>query len=422
MTEANKSPALSILYENRKVADLQYDLSSEQFSLIYSAEWLKNGFELSPHLPLFEPFAAENTKKFLENLLPEGDALKTLVRALRISTSNIYALIEGVGRDATGAFVFTSEQQSLKTTFREISVDELTERIRTRATSPITMWDNKPRLSLAGVQEKLGVTLKQNVYGFGEGDLASTHILKFSVQDRHMVLNEYFCMKLAQKINLPVAQVEMLNFGERVLQVERFDRTWKDSTRVSRVHIIDGCQALNAPPEFKYERVILTGPERDNYLGPINVENLSRFNSQCRVPAKAQMQLLNWILFNLLIGNTDNHGKNISYFVTNKGYELAPAYDLLNVKVYEDFNHELAFKVGDTFSLDDITVKQLALMAEQMNLQPQFVQKQLHKLAKAVLKGLSEIQVADLTKEESSFLEKIKKDICTRTENYMNLK
>lgn len=33
---------------------------------------------------------------------------------------------------------------------------------------------------------------------------------------------------------------------------------------------------------------------------------------------------------------------------------MAPAYDLLNIKVYEEFDQELAFKIGDTFLLEEV--------------------------------------------------------------------
>lgn len=415
----SKAPSLSILYEKQKVADLFYDLKSEAFNLIYTADWLKNGFPLSPHLPLFEEFPEENIKKFLENLLPEGEALKTVTRSLKIAPSNIYALIEVVGRDATGAFTFCSEQNIPRTSFREIPTEELTERIRNRVNKPISIWDNKPRLSLAGVQEKLGVTLKNGVYGLGEGELASTHILKFSKKDQHLVLNEYFCMKLAEKTNLPVAAVELLQFEERVLKVQRFDRAWRGKEHVTRIHIIDGCQALNSPPEFKYQRILNTGSEKDNYLGPINIENLSNFNKLCIVPAKAQLQILHWILFNLLIGNTDNHGKNISYLVSKKGYEIAPAYDLLNTKVYEEFDQELALKIGDTFILEEVKAFQFAEMSQQMNLTPRFVASHLKKLCEIVLKNLDDIKINNLSNEEESFLYKIKENIKIRTGSFL---
>ncbi|MBX3041636.1 MAG: HipA domain-containing protein [Bdellovibrionaceae bacterium] len=413
------SPSLLIFHEDREVAELSYHLDTETFHLVYSADWVKKGFPLSPHLPLFGEIPPENTKKFLENLLPEGDVLKTLARTLKITSSNIYALIASVGRDATGAFSFVQQGQKVETSFRPIPADELKTRIQERATKPIVLWDGKPRLSLAGVQEKLAVTLRDGVYGFGEGRLASTHILKFSRKDQYLVLNEFFCMKLAEKVGLPVAPVEMVNLGERVLQVERFDRLWQDPEHIKRLHTIDGCQALNAPPDFKYQRIVPVGADRDLYLGPINVENLSSFSRSCLVPAKAQMQLLQWILFNLLIGNTDNHGKNISYFVSERGYELAPCYDLVNVTVYEDYHQELAFRVGETFILEEVKAVQLSEMAEEMNLSSRFVAGQLEKLCLEVLKHTAGISGDDLSVEETKFLQKLRENIEARTKSFL---
>ncbi|MFN8790448.1 MAG: HipA domain-containing protein [Bdellovibrionales bacterium] len=413
------SPSLSIFYEDQKVGELSYHLGTETFHLRYSAEWMKTGFALSPHLPLVGEILPENTRKFLENLLPEEEALKTLARALKIAPSNIFALISAIGREATGAFTFASGGEKVETSFRPISLKELTVRVRERATQPIGLWDGKPRLSLAGVQEKLAVTLKNGEYGFGEGKLASTHILKFSKKDQHLVLNEFFCMKLAEKIGLGVARVEMLSLGERVLQVERFDRAWKGETHVVRKHVIDGCQALNAPPGFKYQRIVPVGKHRDDYLGPVNVVNLSSFNQQCRVPAKAQLQLLHWILFNLVIGNTDNHGKNISYYVSKNGYEIAPSYDLVNVTVYKDFHQELAFQIGDTFVLDEVMAFQLAEMGQQMNLSPRFVGSHLKKLATSILKALDEVGVDDLTPDEREFMNELQRNIKSRAQKFV---
>lgn len=417
---AKRNPSITIFYEHQEVAELFYHLDKEAFHLIYLPGWMKNGFPLSPHLPFFAEISPESIHKFLANLLPEGEALKNLTRTLKIAPSNLYALIAAVGRDATGAFSFVDKEQKIETSFREISQKELIERIKERAIKPIGMWDGKPRLSLAGVQEKLAVTLRDGVYGFGEGDLASTHILKFSQKDQHLVLNEFFCMKLAERVGLSVAQVEIVDLGERVLQVERFDRTWKNSDHVARHHMIDGCQALDVSPEFKYQRVVATGSHRDQYLGPINVQNLSAFNQRCVVPAKAQLQLLQWILFNLIIGNTDNHGKNISYFVSKKGYEITPSYDLVNVTVYEDYHQELAFKIGDTFNLDEVKAYQLKEMAEDMSLAQRFVATRLKGLCQNILKHISEISISNLSEEEERFIQKLKNNISLRARAFQD--
>ncbi|MDP3652152.1 MAG: HipA domain-containing protein [Rhodoferax sp.] len=48
---------------------------------------------------------------------------------------------------------------------------------------------------------------------------------------------------------------------------------------------------------------------------------------------------------NYLIGNADAHAKNMSVLVDDKGYRLAPFYDLLCVKAYGD--ESLALYIGD---------------------------------------------------------------------------
>jgi serine/threonine-protein kinase HipA len=62
---------------------------------------------------------------------------------------------------------------------------------------------------VAGVQDKLPVLIRPDgEMGFGEGDLASTHILKFGTKaDTHLVVNEFICMELARMAKLPVAPV-----------------------------------------------------------------------------------------------------------------------------------------------------------------------------------------------------------------------
>lgn len=416
---SSQKAELYVFHEGLYVGSVLYDLATQKFSLNYSAEWLQKGFELSPHLPFFEEIDSESISKFLENLLPEEDALKTLARTLQTTSGNVFGLIAAIGKDATGAFSFLTDDVKPITSFRSISIEELSHRVLERAKTPISIWDGKPRLSLAGVQEKLGVTVMNGEYGFGEGDLASTHILKFSKKDQHLALNEFFCMTLAKKVGLNVANVELVKLGERVLKVERFDRKWKGIERVTRTHVIDGCQVLNIPPNFKYQRIVPVGPNRNDYLGPVSVQSFSEFCNRCRVPAKARLQLLQWVLFNLLIGNSDSHGKNISFFVSKKGYELAPLYDLLNITIYEEFNHELAFEIGDTFSLKDVKAYQLLLMSQEMNLAPRFVAAQLRKICTAVLKQVDLFDDEFLTEAERAFVNKLIQDIKERSNIFL---
>lgn len=61
----------------------------------------------------------------------------------------------------------------METSFRPVSLEELEERIRHRTKTPITLWDEKVRLSLAG-KKKASYRLYRpnNLEVFGEGDFA----------------------------------------------------------------------------------------------------------------------------------------------------------------------------------------------------------------------------------------------------------
>jgi len=135
---------------------------------------------------------------------------------MHISKANVFGLINAIGTETTGAISFHSTpDEPEETLFREIPEQELIDRIQKRQQTPITVWDDKPRLSVAGVQEKLPVMITDDgKYGLGEGDFASTHILKFGKHpDEYIVLNEHLCMTLARRLMLPAAETDTLISG-----------------------------------------------------------------------------------------------------------------------------------------------------------------------------------------------------------------
>ena len=288
----------------------------------------------------------------------------------------------------------------------------------------LVIWDKKPRLSVAGLQEKLPVLRLNNEYGFGEGELASTHILKFSQKNiRNLVINEYTCMVLAKSIGLPVANVEIIRFDNQpVLQVERFDRRIKNN-KVERIHIIDGCQALDLSPGYKYERNF--GSERDvsDIREGASFEKLFTFTHLCHVPIKAKLNILQWVLFNLLISNADAHGKNLSFFVNKAGITPAPYYDLINISVYPELQQELAMAIGDEFDMNDIKAYQLAEFCDDCDIKPQLLIKQLTLMANNLLDQSKKITVKDLlvNEDEICFYKELVDNIVTRANYYLSI-
>ncbi len=65
------------------------------------------------------------------------------------------------------------------------------------------------------------------------------------------------------------------------------------------------------------------------------MENLAALANACRSPAVARSRLFGWLVFNVLVGNSDAHLKNLSFLVSHEGVQLAPFYDLLSVATYD---------------------------------------------------------------------------------------
>lgn len=400
---------LAIYFDQKRLGSIGIDGKNDNYSLAYDSEWLEeSGFAISPHLEP-EDSKSESIKRFLANLLPEGKWLEELAVDRRISKSNIFGLIAAIGVETTGALTFRQNgagNEAIPTSFRPVSREELQDRLAKRQQLSIANWDGTPRLSVAGVQDKLPILIRPDgEMGFGEGGLASTHILKFGTKpETHLVINEFICMELARRAKLPVAPVSLARFGEPVLIVERFDRRWS-AGQVERLHLIDGCQMLDLPPTYKYERPFGKSGEGAKIRTGANLPDLFAACDLCRIPALAIRDLLNWVLFQLLIGNCDAHGKNISFYVGQAGIDVAPSYDLVNVEIYGDqYDRDLAMAVGETFTLNEIFAYQLADMCEECGLPQRQVATALKRLCASLSKAVDSFDQSQyLVGDESAF-------------------
>jgi serine/threonine-protein kinase HipA len=341
---------LFITFNEEIIGELIF--KNDKFELNYFDSWKENGFELSPHLS-FNSVSSENIKNFLQNLLPEGENLNDISIFLQISKYNTFGLIKEIGKDIAGAINFYKEFTDTKgKNFIEISNEELVRKIRNINYENILVWNGKVRLSIAGVGKKLPVMIKDKKMGFGEGKYAFTHILKFNKKELNLVENEYLSLKLARKVGLDVNEVDILKIeDEKILLIKRFDRFYdKNKDMVIKKHIIDGCQILNMPPFYKYQKVF----GENSFIEGITVKKLANaINTYCNL--KEKDKFISWILFNLIVGNTDAHGKNISFYVSRRGISITPFYDILNTAMYDNFyDTKLAMSIGDNFELEKI--------------------------------------------------------------------
>lgn len=393
----------------QRVGLLSYDGAMSRFAFRYEPGWIgrRGAFALGPTLPLTrdpEQNADQHSavvRQFFQNLLPEGKALDDAANVNNLSRTSVMGLLHVLGRETAGALMFTLPDEDpgqLEQPSRLLTDAELSRRIRERPQMPFSVWDGKVRLSIAGYQDKLAVYEKDGQWFLVEDPrLASTLIVKpepIASFMAGMTTNEFMCMRLAAALKLPVANVHLRHVPEPMLVIERFDRivmpVADGRTFVQRIHCIDGCQALGLPVDFKYERPYGDAPDVQNVRDGASLNRfLTLLDDKTITPAPgvSKLQFLRWIIFQVLIGNTDAHAKNMSFFCEDGGLTVAPAYDLVCALVYAGDNVQdtLAMAVGDNFDPLRIGAFDWAQMAHDNKLAPRLVASELGRMAKGCL-------------------------------------
>lgn len=139
-------------------------------------------------------------------------------------------------------------------------------------------------------------------------------IAKFSsTTDTYPVVQgEFVAMELARRVGINVATVELTRaLGRQVLLVQRFDRETTGCRRrvVSALTLL----GLNAFPSGRYA----TYPQLADQIRA----RFTRADSTLH-------EVFARISFNILCGNTDDHGRNHAAYVREDGLALTPAYDI----------------------------------------------------------------------------------------------
>jgi len=203
--------------------------------------------------------------------------------------------------------------------------------------------------------------------------------------------------------------------------VKRFDRVYKDDV-VTRLHVIDGCQMLNLSPAYKYEQNFGTTRDVEHIREGASFQKLFAMSKKCTVSAVAQLELVHWAMFNLIIGNSDAHGKNLFFFIDKRGIKPTPFYDMLCVMMY-DFDHNLAMAYGDEFNPNEVFAYQFREFAEEIGMNYKLVSKVLVRECDKIIKALEENIVEEevLLEEESFFLAKLSASIVKRANRFREI-
>lgn len=396
----------------KKVGEFVCNPQSNQNVFRYSDNWVKEGFPLSPVLPFSSEIKDSRFFAFLENFLPEGRALEHLSRLNSLSKNNVLGLCLAIKSDLAGALVLSSEDfpHEKQSCLRPVTGKEIFDRLNFPDTNPMDIWDGKPRLSVAGIQTKLNVLKLDEQYSLVDGkDLCSTHILKFdSFAPKNVLLNEFLTMGLARTLGFPVALTKLKRIGShRLLEVERFDRKiggTGEAIRVYRRYVIDACQSLGLTSSFKYEQNLGNGRDVAHIRDGVSLEKLFSLIRYAKDPLGMRRNLLTWTIFNLVIGNSDAHGKNFSFFVDQSGLSPTPWYDLVSVIQIPDVQHSMAMSIGDEFEIEHIHALQILYEAQKCDLEFSLVQKILSQVLNKLSEALNRFEIpSDCDDEEREF-------------------
>ena len=191
--------------------------------------------------------------------------------------------------------------------------------------------ENRKRISISGVQEKLSFLLEKNSLRLTKEGEQGTYILKPIPRDLKKVdqvpANEHLTMQIAKQVyGVNTAENAMIFFknGSHAYITKRFDvKDEKSKWGKEDFATLAGKTQDNAGPNFKYDYSY----EEAGLL-------LQKYVSAWRVEIEKYFSL---VVFNFLFSNGDAHLKNFSLLESSKGdYFLSPAYDLVNTRLHVD--------------------------------------------------------------------------------------
>lgn len=303
--------------------------------------------------------------------MPEGWVRDQVPEQARLDRDDTFGLLEAYGRDCAGAVsVVRSDSPSEGGDGVEwLDGDDLAVCIRELRTAPFRIGVVPDvRISLGGVQEKLVVVRQGDRFGLPIGSTPSTHLLKpvpleADGTPRYPGLAEveYFCMQVAQTmvafddsrttgIGFRVPNTELIEIGARTaILVERYDRC-SENDKTYRVHQEDGCHVLGILPGAKYQG-LPDGPPSFRHLA----EALNRWGAD---PILDQRALLQAAALTILCGNGDLHAKNLS-FVHQEGFRLAPIYDVVSTRLYDNVDLAMGLRIGEKSHVDEVQARDL---------------------------------------------------------------
>jgi len=393
----------TIFYEALPVASLTFD---GEWRLDYDPGWeaRRSAFPMSLTMPLRSgSVAADKLLPWLANLLPETH-LAQIGQRLKVSPQDIVGLLGHIGRDTAGALSIGEPRRTgvhLQPTPDAVALERILDELPAK---PFLVGEHGVSMSLAGVQEKLPVFVDEDgAISIPIDGTPSTHILKPDTKRlAGSVENEAFCLALARACGIEAAEATIGVAGKRrYLLVKRYDRFTDPQGEIRRLHQEDLCQLTGHFPSQKYERSS-TGRG-------VTLKMMFDALSDLVSPA-ARLKLLDAVIFNVLMCNSDSHAKNYSVLIGAGGSaKMAPLYDLMCAAVYRQVDQSLPQGIAGRFNATDLRRADWQALADEIGLSGASTVRRVEELAELVSATCDDVapQVEAFAGDPARVLEKI---------------
>lgn len=319
----------------------------------YAPDFLKTDFQLSPfHLPLRRG-AMEETKRTFDGLfglfndsLPDGWGLLLLDRALqkkgiRLEDSIPLQRLAMTGANGMGALEYTPESPCNGMT-KDIDLDALASdalSILCDEPMPTDRLDELISLngSSAGARPKILVNVSDDKETLST-TTGEAWLIKFRSQNdpSDAGLEEYIYSQIARNagLEMPMTHLFPSDICSGYFGVQRFDRMGP-----VKIHTHTACGLLHAShrePSLSYE-------------------SLLKMTQVLTKDMQEVLKMARLMVFNVKIGNRDDHSKNFSYLMDAQGqWHMAPAYDLTPAQGFNDEHTTMVNGKGKNITNEDL--------------------------------------------------------------------
>jgi len=239
--------------------------------------------------------------------------------------------------------------------------------------------DNRKRISISGVQEKVSLILDKNKLRLTRQGEHGTYILKPIPRDlknvKQVPANEHLTMQIARQVyGINTAENALIFFkdGTPAYITKRFDvKNDHSKWGVEDFASLAGKTSEKSGESFKYEYSYEQMALLIQKYVPAAIIELEKFFSL--------------LVFNYLFSNGDAHLKNFSLLQTVSGdHILSPAYDLINTRIHVN---DTDFALNEGLFTDDF-------MSEYMKVNGKAGLEDFQELAKRI--GISERRIQPL--------------------------